>query len=312
MTALVTGGAGFIGSHLADALAGRGEKVRILDDLSTGRRENLRPDAEFIEGSVADAGAVSSAVKGVEVVSHLAAVVSVQECLDDPVRANEVNAVGTARILQAAAAAGVRRVVFAGSAAVYGDSPVLPKREDLPPDPLSTYAVSKLAGEHLGRTAPGIEFVALRFFNVYGPRQNPDSQYAAVVPIFLRHLESGRPLPVFGDGSQTRDFTHVNDVATGLLLAADRPGLHGRVYNLAVGRAVTVTDMAHALGRATGRPVEFEFRPPRAGEILHSVADVRLADRDLGYRARIPLDEGLAETVRWFRGAAWRTSGTRS
>jgi len=302
MTALVTGGAGFIGSNLVDALASRGDKVRVLDDLSTGRKENLRPDAPFVRGSVADAAAVAGAMKGVEVVYHLAAVVSVQQCLEDPVTANEVNVTGTARILRAAADAGVRRVVFASSAAVYGDSPVLPKREDLPPEPLSTYAVAKLAGEQLGRSAGRVEFVALRFFNVYGPRQNPKSQYAAAIPIFVDALEAGRPLPVFGDGTQTRDFTFVRDVVAGLLLAADAGGIDGRVFNLATGRSITVSDLGYALGRAAGRPVDFEFKPPRPGEILHSSADVSLAERFLGYRARIPLDEGLAETVKWFRG----------
>jgi UDP-glucose 4-epimerase len=302
MTALVTGGAGFIGSNLVDALAGRGERVRILDDLSTGRRQNLPPNVELLQGSITDAAAVVDAVKGVDVVYHLAAVVSVQQCLEEPVAANEVNVVGTSRILQAAAASDVRRVVFASSAAVYGDSPVLPKREELPPDPLSSYAVAKLAGEQLGRTVPGVEFVALRFFNVYGPRQNPKSQYAAAIPIFLTALEAGRPLPIFGDGTQTRDFTYVGDVVTGLLLAGDAGGIDGRVFNIAAGRAITVSDLAFALGRAAGRPVEFEFRPPRPGEILHSYGDIGAAERFLGFQARVPLDEGLAETVKWFRG----------
>ena len=302
MTALVTGGAGFIGSHLVDALMSQGDKVRVFDDLSTGRRENLRPDAEFVQASIVDRPALDAAMKGVDAVFHLAAVVSVQQCLADPAGSNEVNVTGTARVLQAAAAAGVRRVVFVSSAAVYGDSPVSPKREDLAPDPLSPYAVAKLAGERLGATIPGIEFVAVRFFNVYGPRQAPDSPYSAVIPIFLKTIEAGRPLPVFGDGTQTRDFTFVGDVVAGLLLASDAPGLHGRVFNVATGRAVSVADMAHALGRAAGRPVELDFRPPRPGEILHSLADVEAARRELHFRARVTLDEGLAEAVKWFRG----------
>jgi UDP-glucose 4-epimerase len=301
VTALVTGGAGFIGSHLVDALAARGDRVRVLDDLSTGKRENLRPDAEFIHGSVVDRAALDRAMKGVDVVFHLAAVVSVQQCLSDPAGSNEVNVTGTARVLQAAAEAKVRRVVFVSSAAVYGDTPVQPKREDHAPDPLSPYAVAKLAGERFGFTLPGVEFVALRFFNVYGPRQAPDSPYSAVIPIFLAALEAGRPLPIFGDGMQTRDFTYVGDVVTGLLLAADAPGRSGRVYNVATGRAVSVADMAHALGRAAGRPVQVELKPPRPGEILESLADVERARSELGFRARIPLDEGLAEAVRWFR-----------
>jgi UDP-glucose 4-epimerase len=302
VTALVTGGAGFIGSHLAEALAARGDRVRILDDLSTGRRENLRPDAGFIQGSVTDRAALDKAMKGVEFVFHLAAVVSVQQCLTDPAGSNEVNVTGTARVLQAAAAAGVRRVVFASSAAVYGDTPVQPKREDQPPDPLSPYAVAKLAGERIGAALPGVEFVTLRFFNVYGPRQASDSPYAAVVPIFLEALEAGRPLPVFGDGTQTRDFTFVGDVVTGLMIAAEAPDIDGDVFNLATGRAVSVVDMAHALGRAAGRSVQLEFKPPRPGEILHSLADVEAVRRELGFKSRIPLDEGLAEVVRWFRG----------
>lgn len=301
MTALVTGGAGFIGSHLADALAGRNEKVRIFDDLSTGKRANVRPDAELIQASVTDRAALDRAMRGVDSVFHLAAVVSVQQCLSDPAGSTEVNVTGTVRVLQAAAAAGIRRVVFASSAAVYGDTPVQPKREDQPPDPLSPYAVAKLAGERMGAAFPGVEFVSLRFFNVYGPRQAGDSPYSAVIPIFLAALEAGRPLPIFGDGRQTRDFTHVGDIVAGLLLAAEAPGLHGKVYNLATGRAVSVADMAWALGRAAGRPVELDFRPPRPGEILESLADVEAARRDLHFRARVPLEEGLVETVRWFR-----------
>jgi len=302
VTALVTGGAGFIGSHLVDALLSRGDRVRILDDLSTGRRENLRPDADFIQASVVDRAALDRAVKGVDTVFHLAAVVSVQQCLADPAGSTEVNAMGTVRVAQAAAAARARRVVFVSSAAVYGDTPARLKREDDPPDPLSPYAAAKLAGERLGFSVPGVEFIAVRFFNIYGPRQAADSPYSAVIPIFLNAIEAGRPLPIFGDGTQTRDFTFVGDAVSGLLLAADAPGRHGRSYNIATGRAVSVADMAHALGRAAGRPVQLEFRPPRPGEILHSLADVERARGDLGFRARVPLDEGLAEAVRWFRG----------
>lgn len=303
MIALITGGAGFIGSHLADALAARGDRVRILDDLSTGRRENLRPDADFRLGSVTDRAALDSVMRDVNLIFHLAAVVSVQQCLADPAGSTEVNVTGTVRVLQAAAAAGVRRVVFASSAAVYGDTPAPVKKETDAPDPLSPYAVAKLASERLGATCPGVEFTALRFFNVYGPRQAVDSPYAAVVPIFLRALEAGRPLPVFGDGNQTRDFTSVKDIVTGLMLAADAPGAAGKSYNLATGRAVRVVDLAHALGRAAGRPVEIEFKPPRPGEILQSLADVEAARRDLGFKARIPLDEGLAEVVLGSRGS---------
>jgi UDP-glucose 4-epimerase len=302
VTALVTGGAGFIGSHLADALASRGDRVRIIDDLSTGRRDNLRPDADFIHASVVDRAALDRAMKGVDAVFHLAAVVSVQECLLNPAGSCEVNITGTVRVLQAAAAAGVRRVVFVSSAAVYGDTPAPAKKETDLPDPLSPYAVAKLTGERLGLGFPGIEFVALRFFNVYGPRQAPDSPYAAAIPIFVSALEAGRPVPVFGDGTQTRDFTSVKDVVTGLLLASETPAAKGGVFNIATGRAVRVADLAHALGRAAGRPVELAFKPPRPGEILHSLADVSAARATLGFQARIPLDEGLAETVRAYRG----------
>ncbi len=298
---LVTGGAGFIGSHLAWTLADRKHRVRVLDDFSTGRRENLRPDAEVIEGSVTDRAALDRAVAGADTVFHLAALVSVPASVADPRRCHAVNVEGTARLLEAAAAAKVRRVILASSSAVYGDFGDAPAREDQPPRPQSPYAASKLAGEHFARTTAGIESVSLRFFNVYGTRQDPASPYAAVVPIFAAAVEAGRPLPVTGDGDQTRDFVYVADVVSALLLAAEAPGAAGRTYNIGSGRPVSVAGLAHAMGRAAGRPVELEFRPPRPGDIRHSTADVSAAARDLQFRARTPLEEGLAAVIRSLR-----------
>jgi nucleoside-diphosphate-sugar epimerase len=300
---LVTGGAGFIGSHLVEELIARGRPVRVLDNFSSGKKSNLLPGAEIVEGDLRDPAAVTRSVAGCDTVCHLAALASVPRSIERPEETNAVNVEGTLSLLLAAARAKVRRVVFASSSSVYGETPVLPKHESMVPEPLSPYAVSKLAGEHYGRVATahfGIEVVSLRFFNVYGPRQDPGSPYAAVIPIFLSALSAGRPLPVFGDGDQTRDFTFVKDVVDGILLAAEAMGAAGRLYNLAGGRPVTVLEMAHVLGRVAGRPVEIEHRPPRAGDIRHSYCDAALAERELGFRAAVDLEEGLRKTWRWF------------
>lgn len=300
MTALsvVTGGAGFIGSHLVELLRSQGQQVRIVDNLSTGRRALLPPGVEFLEGDVNDVA--ESAVRGAEVVYHLAALPSVPRSIEWPVESHRATGEGVLAILRAAEKAGVRRVVYASSSSVYGDTPVLPKRETMPPRPLSPYAVAKLSGEYYARwwgTMTRLETVALRFFNVYGPRQDPDSPYAAVIPIFLRLLRAGRPMPVNGDGGQTRDFTFVGDVVRGVVAAGGAPGVSGRVYNLAGGKPISVKEMGEALAQCLGVPAHMEFRPHRPGDIRDSFADVEAARRELGFEARVALGEGLRATV---------------
>ena len=290
---LVTGGAGFIGSHLVEELLRQGRRVRIVDDLSTGKRENVR--AELVECDVSKAP-----LDDVDVVFHLAAIPSVPRSVERPLESHRATAQGTLAVLAAAESAGVRRLVFASSSSVYGDTPTLPKHEAMPPRPLSPYAAAKLAGEWYARSwaARGtLETVSLRFFNVYGPRQDPDSPYAAVIPIFLRRLREGRPMPVYGDGGQTRDFTYVADVVDGLLRAGSAPGISGRVYNAAGGRPVSVLDLGRTLAAILGKAPDFEFRPPRSGDVRDSYADVAAARRDLGFAAAVRLDEGLRRTV---------------
>ncbi|MFN3483924.1 MAG: NAD-dependent epimerase/dehydratase family protein [Planctomycetota bacterium] len=295
---VVTGGAGFIGSHLAEALLGSGRRVRVVDNFSTGRRERVPAGAELLVADVNEAA--EEAVRGAEVVYHLAALPSVPRSVERPLESHRATAQGTMAVLEASARVGVRRVVFASSSSVYGDTPSLPKREDMPPRPLSPYAVAKLAGEFYARTFAAlgkVETVCLRFFNVYGPGQDPDSPYAAVIPIFLRRAREGRPFPVYGDGLQTRDFTFVGDVVAGVLAAGRVPGVSGRVYNIAAGRPISVRDLARAVARLFGVPDAVEPLPSRPGDIRDSWADVSAARRDLGFAARVALEEGLRRTA---------------
>ena len=299
---VVTGGAGFIGSHLADALLRGGKRVRIADDFSTGRRELVPRGAELLEGDVNETAA--AAVRGAAVVYHLGALASVPRSVARPLQTHRATAQGTVAVLAASEQAGVRRVVFASSSSVYGDTPALPKHEAMPPTPLSPYAAAKLTGELYARSWAAhtrLETVSLRFFNVYGPRQDPNSQYAAVIPVFVRSLREGRPLPVNGDGEQTRDFTFVGDVVHGILLAATVPGVSGKVYNLAGGRPVSVLELGKTLASLAGRPFERESRPSRPGDVRASWADVSAARRDLGFSATTSLEEGLRRTLEWFR-----------
>ena len=295
----MTDGAGFIGSHLAGALLAAGRDVRILDNLSTGRRENL-PDAEFIEGDLRDREAVRRAVRDVEAVYHIAALPSVPRSLKEPGTTNDVNVGGTFQVLEEARAAGVRRVVYAGSSSVYGNTPELPKREDHPLSPLSPYAASKLGGEiACGAFArsTGLETVVLRFFNVYGPRQDPTSAYAAVIPIFLTKLRAGEPLPVHGDGGQTRDFTYVGDIVRGLLAAATAEGVSGEVFNLAGGQSTSILDLAEVAGRVLGAEVKIRHEPAREGDVRDSRGDGTRARKAFGFRTEVSLEEGLRRTV---------------
>jgi UDP-glucose 4-epimerase len=305
MKALVTGGAGFIGSHLAAAL-GATHEVRILDDLSTGHRRNLEGlDVEFIEGSITDPRAVAAAVAGVDCIFHLAAMVSVPLSVQRPRECVDLNVLGLLNVLEAAAAASVRRLVFSSSAAIYGDNPASPLHEDLAPRPRSPYAVTKLDGEyycdHYHRDGR-LETACLRYFNVFGPRQDPASAYAAAVPIFIRQALASAPLTVFGDGGQTRDFVHVRDVVAANRFAAFTPGVTG-VFNVGYGGSMTILDLARRILAATGSASPIVHAPVRAGDVRHSRADhSRL--RAAGFVPVSNLERGLAETVAFFRHQA--------
>ncbi|HEY7281183.1 MAG TPA: SDR family oxidoreductase [Actinomycetota bacterium] len=308
---LVTGGAGFIGSNLVRALLERGDAVRVLDNLSTGRSSNLdgvREGVEFVEGSVANLATVSRACEGVDRVFHEAAIPSVARSVAAPLASHESNATGTLNVLMAALQAGVSRVVYASSSSVYGDSDELPARETFRPKPLSPYAVSKLAGEqYLGafHASFGLPTVALRYFNVFGPRQDPGSEYAAVVPRFATAALTGGPVTIYGDGQQSRDFTFVGDVVQANLLAADAPPeAFGRVFNVAYNESHSVNELLRDI-RALVPDVEQPppvHAPPRAGEIRDSQADYTAAHEVLGYTPRFTFRDGLRETVEWFRG----------
>jgi UDP-glucose 4-epimerase len=305
MRVLVTGGAGFIGSNLVDRLVTKGHAVRILDDLSTGIRENLHPEADLVEGKVSDEDAVRRAIRGAEVVFHHAAHRAVQPSIEHPLTTDRANTHGTLTVLKAAADAGVRRVVSASSSSVYGGAKQLPTPERAPLWPRSPYAVTKLAGEHYCRVFTelyGLETVSLRYFNVYGPRQRPDSQYAAVIPLFIEAVWTGRPPIVHGDGLQSRDFTYVDDAVSANLAAAaaSAEGCSGKAYNVAGGGAHSLLDLLVILHRLTGVRVSPQHVDPRPGDVRHSWADIRQAERDLGHRPEVPLEEGLRRTLTWF------------
>src|SRR5262245_35258195 len=279
---VVTGGAGFIGSHLVDALLVRGHRVRVVDDFSTGHRRNLPDGVELLCGNVNDLA--EGAVHGAQTVYHLAAQVSVPRSVEVPLGSHRSPAASTLAILAAAGRAGVRRVVVASSPAVYGDRPTLPKREAHEPAPASPYAVAKLCSEIYARhwaEHRGLQTVCLRFFNVFGPRQDPRSPYAAAIPIFLSNLLSDKPVPIFGDGKQTRDFTYVDDVIQGILAAAGAVGASGHIYNIAAGRGTTVLEMVETLAQLVGVRAQLEMLPPRPGDIRHSRADISAAAKDL-------------------------------
>ena len=307
MRALVTGGAGFIGSHLAEALAAQGHEVRVLDDFSSGRAANLagfRDQLDVLEGDLRDGALIARAVEGTEVVFHEAAVPSVPRSVAEPLRTNDVNVNGTLGLLEAAREAGVRRVVFAASSSAYGDTPVLPKVETMPPTPLSPYALQKLAGEQyckLYHELYGLETVALRYFNVFGPRQNPESEYAAVIPRFVTACLSGKAPTVYGDGEQTRDFTYIADVVQANLCAAAAEGASGRVFNVAGGGRTSLNELLGHIQSLCGASVEAAYLPARAGDVRDSQADTQLAREGLGFRAATSIEEGLAETVAYFQ-----------
>jgi UDP-N-acetylglucosamine/UDP-N-acetyl-alpha-D-glucosaminouronate 4-epimerase len=306
---LVTGGGGFIGSHVAERLLADGHDVRVLDNFATGRRENLLEvvgEVELVEGDIQSFERVHSAVKGCEVVLHQAALPSVPRSVQDPLTSNASNVTGTLNVLLAARDGGVRRVVYASSSSVYGANEVLPKREDLAPNPISPYAVAKLAAEGYCRSFSevyGLETIALRYFNVFGPRQDPLSQYAAVVPSFITAaLDGPRPV-IFGDGKQSRDFTYVANVVDANCLALDGPDAGGRALNVATGRSTTITALLEEIAAITGRELEPVHEPARPGEVRHSHADIQRAQRELGYEPRVELREGLIRTIEALEGS---------
>ena len=305
---LVTGGAGFIGSHLVEALVAAGRTVRVLDDFSTGLRENLAhiaPTPEIVEGSIVDASAIERAMEGCEVAFHLGALASVAKSVEDPRLNHAINATGTLNVLDAARKAGVRRVVYAGSASAYGgaDDPA-GQGEDTPLCALSPYAAAKLAGEFYCQSFAAVyplETVRLRFFNVFGPRQRPDSPYSGVIAIFTALLTSGRTPTIHGDGMQSRDFVSVTDVAKALMLAAEVPGISGNVYNVGTGASVTLLELIAALNLVLGTSAVPVHGPARSGDVRHSRAKIDRIRRELGFEPGVTFEEGLRRTLEWYR-----------
>ena len=303
MNVLVTGGAGFIGSNLVRALLERGDEVRVLDNFATGSRDNLDGlDVEIVEGELRSYERCHAAVRGVEVVFHLGALGSVPRSVQDPLTSNAVNVDGTLNILLAARDEGIRRVVYSSSSSIYGSRDDLPLTEEMAADPISPYGVAKLAAERhcvsFSRVYHRFESVVLRYFNVFGPRQSPHSQYAAVIPLFITAIAAGRPITVFGDGEQSRDFTYVDNVVDATMRAADAPDANGRILNVAAGSPATVNAVAHSIGEILGQKPQIDYLPPRAGDIRDSWARIDTARELLGFEPSVQLDEGLARTVR--------------
>jgi UDP-glucose 4-epimerase len=303
MKALVTGGAGFIGSHIAQRLVSEGHTVRILDNLSSGKRENFAAfakDVEFIEADVRDAPQVDYYAAGCDVIFHQAAVVSVPYSVEHPQETHDVNIQGTLNVLLAAKKRGVRRVVFACSAAVYGDDPQLPKRETMAQVPISPYGVEKAAGEMYMRAWSklyGVETVSLRYFNVFGERQDPSSPYSGVISIFTSRALAGQNVTIFGDGKQSRDFVYVANVVDANMLAATKPGASGRAYNVGCGKKTTLLELLATIAKIVGREITPKHEAPRAGDIVESVADIALIRRELGYEPKVGVEEGLRRLI---------------
>lgn len=303
---LVTGGAGFIGSHMVEALRARGDRVRVVDSLITGKRSNLAhiDQVEFLEGDLADEATARRAVEGVEYVLHQAAIPSVPRSVEDPITSNRANIDATLSLLVAARDAGVRRVVYAGSSSAYGNAAALPKQEDMPTAPLSPYALQKLVGEQYMQMFTelyGLSTVTIRYFNVFGPRQDPSSAYSGVISLFIRYLVEGRAPTIHGDGGQTRDFTFVTNVVDGALRASQaETAVSGKVINVATNSRISLNDLFHTLKALTGATVEPVYGPPRAGDVRDSLADITRARELLGYTPIVGLEEGLRQTVAWF------------
>jgi nucleoside-diphosphate-sugar epimerase len=311
---LVTGGAGFIGSHLATELVRRGHRVRVVDSLITGKRRNLDhiSDIEFVEGDLADMPVAERAVAGVEYVLHQAAIPSVPRSVKDPVGSNRANVDATLNVLVAARAAGVKRVVYAGSSSAYGDTPTLPKREDMPANPLSPYALQKLVGEqycHMFTRLYSLETVTIRYFNVFGPRQDPGSPYSGVISLFSTALLEGHRPTIYGDGEQTRDFTYVANVVDGVLRACEAKDVAGEVINVATGGRISLNELLQVLNGIVGVDIKPIFAAPRAGDVRDSQADISKARRLLGYAPSVGLEDGLRLTLAWCRAESAAATG---
>ena len=306
MRYLVTGGAGFIGSHIAEELARRGHSVAVLDDLSSGKEANLAHLAGKVElrkGSICDAEMVASACRGADYVIHLAARTSVPRSVLEPIETNRVNVDGTLNVLIAARDAKVKRIVFAASSSAYGETPTLPKTESMQPAPISPYGVTKFVGELYAQVCGrvyGLENVSLRYFNVFGPRQDPTSQYSGVLSRFIAALLEGKQPVVFGDGKQSRDFTYVANVVDASLRACEAPGASGKVFNVGTGERFTLNETLRLLGEISGKNAQAKYDPPRTGDILHSQADISLARRILGYQPSVAFADGLQRTWEWY------------
>lgn len=308
MKLLITGGAGFIGSNLARAFLKEGAKVRIIDNLITGKIENIediKEKVEFIEGDITDIKSLDAAVKGVDYILHEAAIPSVARSVEDPISSNHANVTGTLILLEAARKHGVKRVVYAASSSAYGDTPTLPKREDMTPLPLSPYAITKLTGEYYMKVyfeLFGIETISLRYFNVFGPYQDPKSEYAAVIPRFITKILNDEQPVIFGDGLQTRDFCYIDNViyANILALKAAKDAL-GKVYNIACGRRINLLQLVEMINRILGKDIKPIFDKPRPGDVKHSLADISLAKEKLNYEVKVDVEEGLKKTIEWFK-----------
>jgi nucleoside-diphosphate-sugar epimerase len=312
---LVTGGAGFIGSHLSEELARRGHTVRVADNLITGKRSNLDhvKGVEFLEGDLADPAFAQRAVQGVEYVLHQAAIPSVPRSVQDPITSNRANVDATLNVLVAARDAGVKRLVFAGSSSAYGNTPTLPKREDMPSNPLSPYALQKVVGEQylqMFTRLYGLETVSIRYFNVFGPRQDPTSPYSGVISVFATALIENRSPKIYGDGEQTRDFTYVVNVVDGVLRACEAAGASGEVINVATGGRISLNQLFKAMRTLLGGTVEPEYFEVRSGDVKDSQADVTKAERILGYTPIVSFEDGLKKTLEWYRTSA--PAGTRA
>ena len=306
-TYLVTGGAGFIGSHLTEELLRRGEKVRVVDSLITGHRRNLAhlPGVEFVEGDVADLAVATRAVHGVDYVLHQAAIPSVPRSVEDPITSNRANIDSTLALLVAARDARVRRVVYAGSSSAYGNTPTLPKHEEMPTNPLSPYTLQKLVGEQymqLFTSLYGLETVTIRYFNVFGPRQDPSSPYSGVISVFAKALLESKAPTIHGDGEQTRDFTYVANVVDGVLRAVTAPRASGQVINVATGTRISLNQLFTSMRDTIGSRLEPAYAPTRSGDVKDSLADITRARDLLGYQPLVSLEEGLKRTIDWYRG----------
>jgi nucleoside-diphosphate-sugar epimerase len=303
---LVTGGAGFIGSHISEELIRRGQRVRVVDSLVTGYQRNLRDGVEFVQGDLADPAVARAAVDGMDYVIHQAAIPSVPRSVDKPEESHRANVDATMQVLLASRAANIKRVVFAGSSSVYGDQPVLPKTETMPTNPLSPYALQKLMAEmylQMFTRLYGLETVTTRYFNVFGPRQDPGSPYSGVISLFIKALNEGTTPVIYGDGGQTRDFTYVTNVVDGVLRAAEAPGVGGQVFNIATNSRISLNQLLETLKKIFGSDVQPAYKEARQGDVRDSQADISKAEKMLGYKPTVGLEDGLRKTVEWYKQA---------